>query len=86
MLDLFGGVDAFSTGDYFEFTTVITTTDGRVYISRATECEPCPTEVGEESGWNGGTTDEVLILGGDTGGNALLPAIWYRVKYLAPSE
>jgi hypothetical protein len=82
-------VDAtvFQSGDFFEFMTVITTTDGRVYISRVAECEDCPLEPGDPNGsgtWNGGTIDAVLLQGGDTGDNFLLPAVWYRVKYLAP--
>ncbi len=79
-------VDAtvFETGDFFEFISVITTTDGRTYISRVTECEECPIEPGEPAVWNGGTIDAVLLQGGDTGDNFLLPAVWYRVKYLAP--
>jgi len=87
MLDLFGGIDEFSTGDFFEFTTVVTLNDGRVYNnSLESACEPCPTEVGgdESTGWNGGTTDFVILSGGTD--NGLLPAIWYRVKYLAASE
>jgi len=87
MATLFG-VDAsvFQTGDYFEFMTVINTTDGRTYISRVAECDECPLEAGDPNGsgiWNGGTIDAVLLQGGDTGDNFLLPAVWYRVKYLA---
>lgn len=86
MASLFGVTpETFETGDFFEFTTVITTNDGRVYNnSLESACEPCPTETGEESGWNGGTS-EAVILGGGTS-NGLLQAIWYRVKYLAASE
>ena len=36
--------------------------------------------------WNGGTIDQVVLQGGDTGANFVLPAIWYKVKYEAPSE
>lgn len=89
MANLFG-VDAsvFQTGDFFEFMTVITTDDGLVYISRAAECD-CPLEPGDPNGSgtpNGGTIDSVVLQGGDTGDNFLLPAVWYRVKYLAASE
>jgi hypothetical protein len=82
MVDFFGEVNEFNTGDFFEFTTVITTTDGRVYTSLESACEPCPTEIGEAAGWTGGTSEAVILSGGTE--NGLLPAIWYRVKYLAP--
>ena len=87
MANLFN-VDAsvFQSGDFFEFMTVITTDDGKVYISRAAECD-CPLEPGDPNGtgtWNGGTIDSVVLQGGDTGDNFLLPAVWYRVNYLAP--
>lgn len=89
MADLFD-VDAstFTTGDFFEFMTVLTTDDGRVWISRQAECD-CPLEPGDPNGSgtpNGGTIDGVILMGGDTGDNFLLPAVWYRVKYLAASS
>lgn len=79
--------ETFQSGDFFEFMTVITTDDGKIYISRASECDGCPLEAGDPDGpgtWNGGTIDTVVLQGGDTGDNFLLPAVWYRVKYLAP--
>ncbi len=94
MANLFG-VDAatFEAGDFFEFLAVVTTHDGTVYIPRTAACDcplipfdpldPNPLGTGE---YNGGTIDEVVLMGGDTGENFLLPAVWYRVKYLAPSE
>lgn len=91
MANLFN-VDAsvFQTGDFFEFTTVLTTTDGRVWVSTQSACPDCPidpTEVPTDSGtWNGGTIDGVILMGGDTGDNFLIPAVWYRVKYLPASE
>ena len=33
--------------------------------------------------WNGGTIDSVLLQGGDTGENELLPAIFWVVRYLS---
>lgn len=94
MASLFG-VDAstFKANDFFEFLAVITTHDGTVYIPRAAACDcpdipfdpadPDPLGTGE---YNGGTIDGVVLMGGDTGENFLLPAIWYRVYYRAPSN
>jgi hypothetical protein len=83
-------VSVFQTGDFFEFMTMITTVDGKVWVSRVTGCTECPTETGDPMGpgtWNGGTIEGIALLpGGDTGDNFLLPAVWYRVKYLAASE
>lgn len=89
MANLFN-VDAetFQSGDFFEFMTVIQTNDGKTYISRAAACD-CPLEAGDPEGtgtYNGGTIDAVILQGGDTGDNFVLPAVWYRVKYLPASE
>lgn len=90
MANLFN-IDAsvIQTGDFFEFMTVLTTDDGRVWISSQTACDGCPLEPGDPNGsgtWNGGTIDGVILMGGDTGDNFLLPAVWYRVKYLAATN
>lgn len=86
-------VETFKTGDQFFFTSTITTTDGRVYNSIVTACEECPDTLVDEDGnpldpgmWNGGTIDGVLLQGGDTGENFILPAVYWVVKYLDPSS
>lgn len=85
--------ETFKTGDQFFFTSTITTTDGRVYNSIVTACEECPDTLVDEDGnpldpgmWNGGTIDGVLLQGGDTGENFILPAVYWVVKYLDPSS
>lgn len=88
MAGLFGvDVETFQTGDFFEFMSVITTTDGKVYLSKVSGCDPNPCPNQEEDEYpgthNGGTIDGVVLQGGDTGDNFLLPAVWYRVKYLS---
>jgi hypothetical protein len=90
MASLFG-VDAsvFQRGDFFEFITVLTTNDGKVWISSQSACPECPLEPGDPNGpgtWNGGTIDGVILMGGDTGDNFLIPAVWYRVKYLPATD
>ncbi|NNM23088.1 MAG: hypothetical protein HKO54_06025 [Flavobacteriaceae bacterium] len=84
-------IETFSSGDEFFFTSRIVTTDGRVYTTFATACEECPESLEDDDGnplppgsWNGGTIDSVVLQGGDTGDNFLLPAIFYTVKYLEP--
>ncbi|MBL4662726.1 MAG: hypothetical protein JKY22_04020 [Flavobacteriaceae bacterium] len=78
-------VETFVTGDEFFFTSTTTLTNGTVYNSTATgslfdeEGEPL------SDTWNGGTIDGVLLQGGDTGTNLILPAIYWTVKYLDPS-
>lgn len=88
MAALFGvDAEAFSTGDYFEFEATITTVDGKEYNARQSACDPCPTDPEDPDypgSWNGGNIDQVLVSGG-TGGR-LLPAVWYRVEYLAASD
>jgi hypothetical protein len=84
------GVDAsvFEQNDDFEFSSIITTTDGRIFNSTASGCA-CPEIPGDPGGtgtWNGGTIDAVIIQGGDTGGNGILPAVAYSVQYRAPSD
>ncbi|MEM7382621.1 MAG: hypothetical protein AAF361_15730 [Bacteroidota bacterium] len=86
-------VETFQTGDQFFFTSIITTTDGRVYNSMTSACEECPDALEDEDGnpldpgtWNGGTIDGVLLQGGDTGENFILPAIYWVVHYLDPSS
>ena len=86
-------VETFVTGDEFFFTSIITLNDGTVYNSTVTSCDECPDALVDEDGnpldpgaWNGGTIDGVLLQGGDTGENFLLPAIYWTVKYLDPTE
>jgi len=86
-------VETFESGDEFFFTSTITLTDGTVYNSIVTACDECPGTVADEDGnpldpgtWNGGTIDGVLLQGGDTGDNFLLPAIYWTVKYLDPTS
>jgi hypothetical protein len=86
-------VETFETGDEFFFTSTITLTDGTVYNSIVSLCEECPDTVEDEDGnpldpgvWNGGTIDGVLLQGGDTGENFILPAIYWTVKYLDPTS
>ena len=84
------GVDAsvFVENDDFEFSSIITTNDGRIFNSTASGCQ-CPDSPGDPGGtgiWNEGTIDSVLIQGGDTGANGLLPAIAYSVQYRAPTN
>jgi len=86
-------VETFETGDEFFFTSTITLTDGTVYNSLVTACEECPDALTDDDGnpldpgvWNGGTIDGVLLQGGDTGENFLLPAIYWTVKYLDPTS
>lgn len=87
-------IETFQTGDEFIFTTRITTDDGRVFISSVSLCEECPEtaldpETGEPIGpgnWNGGTIDQIILQGGDTGDNFILPAVFYTVRILAPSS
>ena len=86
-------VETFATGDEFFFTSIITLNDGTVYNSTVTACEECPDALVDEDGnpldsgnWNGGTIDGVLLQGGDTGENFLLPAIYWTVKYLEPTS
>ena len=74
------------SGDSFVFTSIITLQDGTVYNSITTSCEDCPVTLVDEDGnplppgvWNGGTIDSVLLQGGDTGDNFLLPAIFWTV-------
>lgn len=83
----------FQAETVLEFTTRTTLTNGTVYNSNVASCTGCPDAATDEDGnpldpgaWNGGTIDGVLLQGGDTGENFLLPAIFYRVKYEAPSE
>lgn len=85
--------ETFETGDQFFFTSIITLTDGTVYNSMVSACEECPDTLEDEDGnpldpgtWNGGTIDGVLLQGGDTGENFLLPAIYWVVKYLDPTS
>jgi hypothetical protein len=92
MASLFN-VDAsvFETGDSFDFTTLTTRNDGVVFNSNTSNCD-CPeviadsTATGTTGTWNGGNIDQILLQGGDTGTNALLPAIYWRVLYLARTE
>lgn len=86
-------VETFVSGDEFFFTSIITLTNGTVYNSTVTACEDCPDSLVDEDGnpldpgtWNGGTIDGVLLQGGDTGENFLLPAIYWTVKYLDPTS
>lgn len=86
-------VETFKTGDQLFFTSIITLTDGTVYNSIVSACEECPDTLEDDDGnpldpgmWNGGTIDGVLLQGGDTGENFLLPAIYWVVKYLDPSS
>jgi len=86
-------VETFVTGDEFFFTSTITLANGAVYNSVVTGCPECAESIEDEDGnpldvgdWNGGTIDGVLLQGGDTGANFLLPAIYWTVKYLDPSE
>jgi hypothetical protein len=75
-------VSVFQEDDGFEFFTTITTNSGVVYSWEETECEDCPTEVGDPDGpgaWNGGNIDNVLSSGGTSGG--LLTATHYRVRF-----
>ncbi|TDI75506.1 MAG: hypothetical protein E2O87_01925 [Bacteroidetes bacterium] len=91
-------VETIQSEDDFFFTSTIITHDGRVYNSNASSCEDCPDEVFfdengnpvDENGdpldpgnWNGGTNDSVLLQGGDTGENELIPAIFWVVRYLS---
>jgi hypothetical protein len=91
-------VETIKSGDDFFFTSTIITTDGRVYNSDVSGCEECPDEIFfdengnpvDENGdpldpgiWNGGTIDGVLLQGGDTGENEILPAVYWVVRYLA---
>ncbi|MCZ6595339.1 MAG: hypothetical protein O6943_10575 [Bacteroidetes bacterium] len=91
-------IDAFEDGDDFFFTSTTITHDGRVYNSGVTSCEDCPNEIFfdengnpvDENGdpldpgtWSGGTIDSVLLQGGDTGENELLPAVFWVVRYLS---
>ncbi|MEL6811063.1 MAG: hypothetical protein AAFP76_06995 [Bacteroidota bacterium] len=86
--------ETFQSGDQFFFTSTITTTDGKVFNSIVTACEECPEtlldpDTGEpldQGAWNGGTIDGVLLQGGDTGDNFILPAIYWVVKYLDPTS
>jgi len=86
------------SGDDFFFTSTIITHDGTVYNSDVSDCDECPNEIFfdengnpiDENGdpldpgnWNGGTIDGVLLQGGDTGANELLPAVHWVVRYLA---
>jgi len=86
-------VETFKTGDQLFFTSIITLTDGTVYNSIVSACEECPDTLEDDDGnpldpgmWNGGTIDGVLLQGGDTGENFLLPAIYWVVKYLDPTS
>ena len=86
-------VETFKTGDQLFFTSIITLTDGTVYNSIVSACEECPDTLEDDDGnpldpgmWNGGTIDGVLLQGGDTGENFILPAIYWVVKYLDPSS
>jgi len=90
-------IETFISGDTrFLFTSTIITHDGRVYNSGVSDCEDCPNEIFfdengnpiDENGdpldpgnWNGGTIDGVLMQGGDTGANELLPAIAFIVQF-----
>ncbi len=82
--------------DAFLFSSTIITNDGRVYNSDVSSCEDCPNEIFfdengnpvDENGdpldpgtWNGGTIDSVLLQGGDTGENELLPATAFIVRF-----
>jgi hypothetical protein len=85
-------VETFVATDEFFFTSTITLTNGTVYNSTVTGCDECPDTAMDEDGnpldpgtWNGGTIDGVLLQGGDTGENFLLPAIFWTVKYRDPS-
>lgn len=91
--------DSLRTGDELVFSSMITTNDGRIYISDVSNCVDCPApgeDDVDENGivipfedpgsWNGGTIDQVVLQGGDTGENFVIPAVWYKVKYEAPSE
>ena len=90
-------IETFEDGDDFFFTSTIITHDGRVYNSDTSDCEECPDEIFfdaegnpvDENGdpldpgsWNGGTIDGVLLQGGDTNANELLPAVYWVVRYL----
>ena len=94
MAALFGvPIETFKSGDEFDFTSTITLNDGRVYNSLVTGCVECPDTLVDEEGnpldpgtWNGGTIDSVIMQSGDTNENGLLPAVYYRVKYLDPSD
>jgi len=84
------GVDAsvFQTNDSFEFMAIVGTNNGNIYNFLTATCE-CPLVLDDPNSpgtWNGGTIDSVLLQGGDTGTNDLLPAMRYRVKYKAQSE
>jgi len=99
MADLFNvPIESFESGDDFFFTSTIITNDGTVYNSTVSGCDDCPDEIFfdengnpiDENGdpldpgnWNGGTIDGVLLQGGDTGENELLPAVYWVVRYLA---
>jgi len=72
------------------FTSTITLTNGTVYNSIVTACDECPDALVDDDGnpldpgmWNGGTIDGVLLQGGDTGENELLPAVAYVVNFSA---
>lgn len=76
--------------DRFIFSSTVTLNDGRVYNSIRTNCDcPSPADgelIVEDPGtWNGGTIDNVILSGGDTGKNELLPANGYLV-YLTPFD
>jgi len=93
MAALFGvDIETFQATDQFFFTSIVTLTDGTVYNSIVSACEECPDTLLDEDGnpidqgtWNGGTIDGVLLQGGDTGENFLLPAIYWVVKFRDPS-
>ncbi len=86
MANLFNvDISTFDEDDRFIFTSIVTTTDGRVFNSLAANCD-CPAPEGdsaivEDPGtYNGGTIDQVLLNSGDTGVNFLLPANGYIVS------
>lgn len=89
-------IETFQSGDEFYFTSRTTLTNGIVYNSDVSNCDCPDTIFFDEDGnpidedgnpidpgtWNGGTIDGVLLQGGDTGENFLLPAVYWVVKYL----
>jgi len=86
-------VETFQSGDEFFFTSITTLNNGTVYNSTVSACDECPDALVDADGnpldpgaWNGGTIDTVLLQGGDTGDNFLLPAIYWTVKYLDPTN
>ncbi len=88
MAALFGvPVETFEQNDTFEFSSRTTLIDGTVYNSDPSDCD-CPQEAGDPGGtgiWNEGNIDAILLQGGDTGDNFLLPAIRWIVKYRDPT-